>query len=130
MIVFDKVQHFYQEKTLAAFLMVIGLVDVEVGQIQCPSWDVFSSFTLLNLAEISAFLINLTLNRFQIIMITWGTQTRSLGSFSLGTNLFVCLIWTSQAVKLYQKPISFWSYSALFFISIKHVSAGDLIKLI
>ena len=37
MIVFDKVQHFYQEKTLAAFLMVIGLVDVEVGQIQCPS---------------------------------------------------------------------------------------------
>ena len=53
MIVFDKVQHFYQEKTLAAFLMVIGLVDVEVGQIQCPSWDVFSSFTLLNLAELS-----------------------------------------------------------------------------
>ena len=37
MIVFDKVPHFYQEKTLAAFLMVIGLVDVEVGQIQCPS---------------------------------------------------------------------------------------------
>ena len=40
MIVFDKVQHFYQEKTLAAFLMVIGLFDVEVGQIQCPFWDV------------------------------------------------------------------------------------------
>ena len=37
MIVFDKVQYFYQEKTLAAFLMVIGLADVEVGQIQCPS---------------------------------------------------------------------------------------------
>ena len=35
MIVFDKVQHFYQEKTLATFLMVIGLVDVEGGQIQC-----------------------------------------------------------------------------------------------
>ena len=128
MIVFDKVQHFYQEKTLAAFLMVIGLVDVDVGQIEYPSWDVFSSLTLLNLAEISAFLINLALNRFQIIMITWGTGTRSLGSFSLGTNLFVCLIWTSEAVKLYQKPISFWSYSALFFKSIKHVSAGDLIK--
>ena len=120
MIVFDKVQHFYQEKTLAAFLMVIGLFDVEVGQIQCASWDVFSSFTPLNLVVISAFLINLTLNRFQIIIITWAH----------GTNLFVCFIWTSEAVKLYQKPISFWSYSALFFISIKHVSAGDLIKLI
>ena len=32
-------------------LMVIGLFDVEVGQIQWASWDVFSSFTLLNLAE-------------------------------------------------------------------------------
>ena len=89
MIVFDKVQHFYQEKTLAAFLMVIGLVDVEVGQIQCPSWDVFSSFTLLNLAEISAFLINLTLNRFQIIMITWGTGTCLLApSLLVQTYLF------------------------------------------
>ena len=69
MIVFDKVQHFYQEKTLAAFLMVIGLFDVEVGQIQCFLFEMsVSSFTLLNLAEISAFLINLTLNRFQIIM--------------------------------------------------------------
>ena len=43
MIVFDKVQHFYQEKTLAAFLMGIGLFDVEVGQIQSASWDVFST---------------------------------------------------------------------------------------
>ena len=67
MIVFYKVPRFYQETTSAAFLMVIGLFDVEVGQIQCASWDVFSSFTPLNLAEISAFLINLTLNRFQII---------------------------------------------------------------
>ena len=43
MIVFDKVQHFYQEKTWVAFLMVIGLFDVEVGQIQSASWDVFST---------------------------------------------------------------------------------------
>ena len=43
MIVFDKVQHFYQEKTLVAFLMVIGLFDVEVGQIQSASWDVLST---------------------------------------------------------------------------------------
>ena len=66
MIVFYKVSNFYQETTSAAFLMVIGIFD-QVGQIQCASWDVFSSFTPLNLAEISAFLINLTLNRFQII---------------------------------------------------------------
>ena len=51
--------------------MVIDFFDVVVGQIRCASWDVFSSFTLLNLEEISAFLINLTLNGFQIIMITW-----------------------------------------------------------
>ena len=43
MIVFDKVEHFYQEKTLVAFLMVIGLFDVEVGQIQGASWDVLST---------------------------------------------------------------------------------------
>ena len=67
MIVFYKVTNFYQETTWAAFSMVIGLFDVEVGQIQCSSWGVFSSFTPLNLAEISAFLINLTLNRSQII---------------------------------------------------------------
>ena len=35
MIVFDNVP-----QALAAFLMVIGLFDVEVGQIQCPFWDV------------------------------------------------------------------------------------------
>ena len=71
MVVFYKAPKFYQETTSAAFLiMVIGLFDVGVGQIQCASWDVFSSFTPLNLAEISAFLINLTLNRFQIIIIT------------------------------------------------------------
>ena len=45
MIVFYKVPNFYQETTSAAFLMVIGLFDVEVGQIQCSSWDVFSSFS-------------------------------------------------------------------------------------
>ena len=39
MIVFYKVPSFYQETTSAAFLMVIGLFDVEVGQIQCASWD-------------------------------------------------------------------------------------------
>ena len=43
MIVFHKVPNFYQETTSAAFLMVIGLFDVEVGQIQCASWDVFST---------------------------------------------------------------------------------------
>ena len=37
MIVFDKVPHVQQEKALAAFLMAIGLFDVEVGQIQCAS---------------------------------------------------------------------------------------------
>ena len=73
MIVFYKVPNFYQETSSAAFLMVIGLFNVEVGQIQWASWDVFSSFTPLNLVVISAFLINLTLNRFQIIIITWGT---------------------------------------------------------
>ena len=78
MIVFYKVPKFYQEKTSAAVLMVIGLFDVEVGQIQCASWDVFSSFTPLNLVEISAFLINLTLNRFQIIIITWGTWYKAI----------------------------------------------------
>ena len=76
MIVFYKVSNFYQETTSAAFLMVIGLFNVEVGQIQCASWDVFSSFTPLNLVVISAFLINLTLNRFQIIIITWGTRDK------------------------------------------------------
>ena len=43
MIVFYKVPNFYQETTSAAVLMVIGLFDVEVGQIQCASWDVFST---------------------------------------------------------------------------------------
>ena len=51
MTVFHKLLNFYQETTSAAFLMVIGLFDVEVGQIQWASWDVFNSFTLLNLAE-------------------------------------------------------------------------------
>ena len=51
MTVFYKLLNFYQETTSAAFLMVIGLFDVEVGQIQWASWDVFNSFTLLNLAE-------------------------------------------------------------------------------
>ena len=36
MTVFSKLLNFYQETTSAAFLMVIGLFDVEVGQIQCP----------------------------------------------------------------------------------------------
>ena len=40
MTVFYKLLNFYQETTSAAFLMVIGLFDVEVGQIQCPFWDV------------------------------------------------------------------------------------------
>ena len=47
MIVFDKVPNFHQETTSASVLMVIDLFDVEVGQIQCASWDVFSSFTPL-----------------------------------------------------------------------------------
>ena len=51
MTVFYKLLNFYQETTSAAFLMVIGLFDVEVGQIHWASWDVFNSFTLLNLAE-------------------------------------------------------------------------------
>ena len=51
MTVFYKLLNFYQETTSAAFLMVIDLFDVEVGQIQWASWDVFNSFTLLNLAE-------------------------------------------------------------------------------
>ena len=51
MTVFYKLLNFYQETTSAAFLMVIGLFDLEVGQIQWASWDVFNSFTLLNLAE-------------------------------------------------------------------------------
>ena len=37
MIVFYRVPNVYQETTAAAFLMVIGLFDVEVGQIQCAS---------------------------------------------------------------------------------------------
>ena len=78
MIVFYKVPNFYQETSSAAFLMVIGLFNVEVGQIQWASWDVFSSFTPLNLVVISAFLINLTLNRFQIIIITWGTWYKAI----------------------------------------------------
>ena len=51
MTVFYKLLNFYQETTSAAFLMVIGLFDVEVGQIQWASWDVYNSFRLLNLAE-------------------------------------------------------------------------------
>ena len=51
MTVFYKLLNSYQETTSAAFLMVIDLFDVEVGQIQWASWDVFNSFTLLNLAE-------------------------------------------------------------------------------
>ena len=51
MTVFYKLLNFYQETTSAAFLMVIGLFGVEVGQIQWASWDVFNSFRLLNLAE-------------------------------------------------------------------------------
>ena len=51
MTVFYKLLNFYQETTSAAFLMVIDLFDVEVGQIQWASWDVFNSFTLFNLAE-------------------------------------------------------------------------------
>ena len=37
MIVFYKVPNFYQETTSAAVLMVIGLFNVELGQIQCAS---------------------------------------------------------------------------------------------
>ena len=107
--------------------MAIGLFDVEVGQIQCASWDVFSSFTPLNLPEISAFLINIILDRLWSV----GAQGFVLLAPSLLAQTYLFASFgTSEAVKLYQKPISFWSYSALFFISIKYVSAGDLIKLI